>query len=185
MQEFWSNGYEATSVKAISETLGITRSSFYNAFGSREDLFKEALAVYFVQSPDAALNEVLPDTRILELLTWTFRAVCAARASNRKGRGCLVINSLTELGGTHEELGAMITNAVLGGAARFEKLLKIAVESGELDAETDVHAKALALQNLLIGLNAFATALHDEEELWLTAKTTLEALGLYDGVQDA
>jgi TetR/AcrR family transcriptional repressor of nem operon len=38
---------------------------------------------------------------------------------------------------------------------------------------------ALALQNLLIGLNLFSKALRDEQELWLTASTTLKALGLY------
>ena len=35
MNEIWRDGYEANSVKALSEKLGITRSSFYNAFSSR------------------------------------------------------------------------------------------------------------------------------------------------------
>ena len=47
MQEMWRNGYEANTVKALSERLGITRSSYYNAFGSREALFKLALEKYF------------------------------------------------------------------------------------------------------------------------------------------
>ena len=29
MEEIWEHGYEACSVKSMSETLGITRSSFY------------------------------------------------------------------------------------------------------------------------------------------------------------
>ena len=45
MNDIWRSGFEANSVKAISEKLGITRSSFYNAFGSREALFLEALSV--------------------------------------------------------------------------------------------------------------------------------------------
>ena len=178
MQELWRNGYEASSVKAISETLGITRSSYYNSFGSREELFKEALAAYFAQSPDIVLHGDLPNMPILALLTQTFRAICAARAGDPEGRGCLAINSLTELGTTHDELGSLIANAVLRSAARLEELLEIAVQNGELPSATDVHAKALALQNLLVGLNAFAVALRDEGELWLTAKTTLQGLGL-------
>ena len=179
MQEMWRNGYEASSVKAVSEKLGITRSSYYNAFGSREDLFKEALAVYFAQSPDAVLHGGLPDMPILVLLTRTFRAICKARAEDPEARGCLAVNSLSELDTLHDELGVMIANAVLHSAARLEDLLKLAVSAGELAEQTDVHAMALALRNLLIGLNLFSKALRDEQELWLTASTTLKALGLY------
>jgi TetR/AcrR family transcriptional repressor of nem operon len=179
MQEMWRNGYEASSVKAVSEKLGITRSSYYNAFGTREDLFKEALAVYFAQSPDAVLHGGLPDMPILVLLTRTFRAICKARAEDPEARGCLAVNSLSELDTLHDELGVMIANAVLHSAARLEDLLKLAVSAGELAEQTDVHAMALALQNLLIGLNLFSKALRDEQELWLTASTTLKALGLY------
>jgi TetR/AcrR family transcriptional repressor of nem operon len=179
MQEMWRHGYKASSVKSISETLGIKRSSYYNAFGSRENLFKEAMAVYFRQSPDSILHGELPDIPIVELLTRTFRAICAARAGDPEGRGCLAINSLTELDESDAELRDLIKKAVLGSAARIETLLGIAVENGELPATTNVHAKALALQNLMVGINVFAKALRDEDELWLSIKTTLEGLGLY------
>lgn len=178
MQEMWRHGYNASSVKAISETLGIKRSSYYNAFGSREELFKEALTVYFAQSPDRILHGELPEMPVLELLTSTFRAICAARAGDPEGRGCLVINSLTELDESDAELRDLIIGAVLSGAARLEVLLSIAVQNGELPETTNVHAKALALQNLMVGINVFSKALRDEEQLWLSVKTTLEGLGL-------
>ena len=79
----------------------------------------------------------------------------------------------------------MIANAVLNSAARLEELLKLAVDARELPEQTDVHATALALQNLMVGLNVFSKALRDEEELWLTARTTLIGLGLYREDEDA
>lgn len=185
MREMWRSGYEASSVKAISEKLGITRSSYYNAFGSREDLFRQALGVYFAQSPDAVLHRDLPDTPILALLTRTFRAICEARARDPEARGCLAINCLSEFDTTQDELGLMIADAVLKSAARLEELLTLAVDRGELPVGTNVHATALALQNLMVGLNVFSKALRNEEELWLTARTTLSALGLYRENDDA
>lgn len=179
MQEIWRNGYEASSVKAVSERLGITRSSYYNAFGSRQALFKEALGHYFAQAPDRILHGDLPDMPVLVLLTWTFHEISTIRAADPDRKGCLAINCLTELAGTNEELGALLVTAVMASAARFEELLNIAVENGELPPGTDTHAKALALQNLLAGLSVFAKALNDEAELWLTVRTTLEGLGLY------
>jgi len=182
MQEIWRSGYEASSVKAISEKLGIARSSYYNAFGSREDLFKEALAAYFSKSPDRALYDDVAGRPIRRLISDTFRKACAARAGDREARGCMAVNSLCELaGGPHAELGAMLVEAVLASAARFEILLELAVARGELGANTDVHGKALALQSLLIGINALSKAVRNENELWLAARTGLEALGLYEG----
>ncbi|KPH83146.1 TetR/AcrR family transcriptional regulator, partial [Bosea vaviloviae] len=54
LMAFWRDGYQANSVKALSERLGITRSSFYNAFESREAMFMEALERYLERSPDRA-----------------------------------------------------------------------------------------------------------------------------------
>jgi TetR/AcrR family transcriptional repressor of nem operon len=185
MQEIWRSGYEANTVKALSERLGITRSSYYNAFGSREALFKAALARYFSQSPDRILHGDLPDVPVLVLLTRTFREISRVRAGDPERKGCLAINSLAELVGTNQELGPLLVHALLTSAARLEELLNIAVENGELPPGTDTHAKALALQNLMIGLNVFAKALGDEDELWLMAKTTLDGLGLYREAEHA
>lgn len=181
MQEIWRSGYEATSVKAMSEKLGMTRSSYYNAFGSREDLFKETLAAYFEQSPDRALYDDPGVTSIQALLTCTFRAACAARASDPEGRGCMAINALCELaGGPETELSELMVSAVLSSAHRFEELLSIGVARGELPDTTDCHGNALALQSLLVGINAMSKAVRAEEDLWLAARTTLGALGLLE-----
>lgn len=181
MQEIWRSGYEATSVKAMSEKLGLTRSSYYNAFGSRENLFREALAAYFKQSPDRALYEEPDGVSIKSLLTTTFRAACAARAADPEGRGCLAINALCELAGSpEEELSELMTSAVLGSTSRLEQLLILGVSGFELPADTDCHGKALALQALLAGINVMSKAVREERELWLSARTTLSALDLLE-----
>src|SRR5690606_33845640 len=139
--------------------LGMTRSSYYNAFGSREDLFREALAAYLAQSPDRALYEDPGPASIRALLTRTFRAACAARAADPEGRGCMAISALCELaGGPETELSAITVNVVLGSVRRFEELLQIAVARGELPEGTDCHGRALALQSLLVGINALSKA---------------------------
>lgn len=181
MQEIWRSGYEATSVKAMSEKLGMTRSSYYNAFGSREDLFKQTLVAYFAQSPDRVLYDDPGTTGIRHLLTSVFRAACAARAGDPEGRGCMAINALCELaGGPETELAGIMIAAVQASARRFEELLGIGVRRGELPTTTDCHAKALALQALLVGINAMSKAVRAEADLWLTARTTLQALDLLE-----
>lgn len=186
MQEIWTVGFEASSVKAVSEKLGITRSSYYNAFGTREALFKEALAAYFAQTPDRALYGDVSQVPILVLLTSTLRAICTSRANDPVARGCLAVNCLCEKADANgDPVGDLLVDAMLSSATRIETLLTIAVERGELPGDADVHGKALAVQNLIVGISAFSKALRAEDELWLTARTTLDGLGLYREAQTA
>ena len=179
----WRNGFERSSVKQLSELLGMTRSSFYNAFGSQEDLFRACLPTYSASSPDAPLyadvsGEVLP------LISEVFRDICRKRAQDPEGRGCLIINTVSELCPAAEGLGAHLEELVLASIERFEMLLNVARDNGEIGHEENTHALALALQNLMIGLNVLCKVVRDEDELWLLTRTTLEGLGLYHETGD-
>lgn len=178
MNEIWRTGFEACSAKAISEKLGITRSSFYHTFGSREALFLEALERYVKTSPDHILDQFTESRSPLKLLTMVFKEVCRVRAKDPEHRGCLAINGVSELVGVNDTLGQVLENAVYFSITRLEQLLSHSVSLGELPDNTDTHGLALALQSLLIGLNTLSKIIKSEDELWFTARTTLKALGL-------
>lgn len=179
MNEIWRNGLEASSAKALSERLGITRSSFYNAFGSREALFKEALDLYFSKSPDRVLAHVGADASVLAVLTRLFREVCRVRAADPEAKGCMAINCVAELVGVDATLGPVMERAVRHSLDRLERLLRQAAANGEIKDSGDLKRKALALQNLLIGLNLMSKVVRSEEELWTGVELTLKGLGLY------
>ena len=178
MNTIWKHGYEASSVKAIAEKLGITRSSFYNAFGSREELFVEAMGAYIGQQPFKELDIEPRKTSILKDLSDEIKDICKARTNDTEARGCFAVNSVTELLGTNEKLTPVLENTVKAGLARLENILEIAVKRGEMEIE-DIHVKALALQSVIIGINVMSKVIRDEKELWTIAKYNLEALQLY------
>ena len=178
MNAIWKDGFEQSSVKNLSELLGMTRSSFYNAFGSREALFRETIPEYAAQAPDAPLYVDTP-VDVPTLLTLVFRDLCHARAADPEGRGCMIINTVSELCPDSEGLGAELTELLLGSGQRLQSLLQAARDNGDLPASADPHALALAVQNLQVGINVFCKVVRSEDELWLLARTTLEGLGLY------
>ncbi|MCG6395766.1 TetR/AcrR family transcriptional regulator, partial [Vibrio alginolyticus] len=45
-QVFWQRGYEGTSMSDLVAALGIASARIYAAFGSKENLFREAIALY-------------------------------------------------------------------------------------------------------------------------------------------
>jgi len=179
MNQIWRLGYEACSVKSISENLGITRSSFYNTFGSREALFTEALQRYFQSSPDRRLSTFSETNSPLTLLSDVFKEACRARASDPEHRGCMVVNSVSELVGINEPLGSLLEDVIEQSIKSFERLLTHSMNLGELPPTCNIRELALAIQNLLIGLNTLSKVVTSEEQLWGTAKITLKALGVY------
>ena len=68
---------------------------------------------------------------------------------------------------------------------RIETLLGWARDRGELAVDNDLHALALAVQNLMIGINVLSKVVRDEADLWAAASTTLHALGLLDETANA
>lgn len=72
----------------------------------------------------------------------------------------------------------MLAELAKGSAVRLQELLAIAQAQNEIPPDANVRALALALQNLMIGLNVLSKVVRSEEELWLLTQTTLKGLGL-------
>ena len=47
LEAFWQNGYEATNLPELLTAMSLGRASFYNAFGSKHELFVQTLDLYF------------------------------------------------------------------------------------------------------------------------------------------
>jgi AcrR family transcriptional regulator len=53
---FWERGYDRTSIADLSNAIGVGPSSIYNTFGSKEDLFREAIDRYVATYASPALQ---------------------------------------------------------------------------------------------------------------------------------
>jgi AcrR family transcriptional regulator len=63
IEVFWERGYEGTSMKDLTEAMGIASASIYACFGSKEALFREAMVLYTAmegQVPRVPLREERP-----------------------------------------------------------------------------------------------------------------------------
>ena len=46
MEQFWKEGYEASSVQKLLDCTGINRGTLYNSFGDKETFFKSCVDQY-------------------------------------------------------------------------------------------------------------------------------------------
>ncbi len=90
-------GFNATGVQDITDAAGVPKGSFYNHFGSKEDLGVEALERYWQKS--LVVLEVLKNERLppLTRLKVYFRELGRISDASEYRMGCLIGNMSAEM----------------------------------------------------------------------------------------
>ena len=134
MQVFWTHGYENTSMTQLVEAMGIVSPSIYAAFGSKEDLFNQAVELY-------VSSEVEPAWRALDEIADVRLAVQAmllasidAFVGTKPQRGCLVMAGSSLLGDPNDSVRDFLRGQRRQFRDRLTKRLADANETGDLPA---------------------------------------------------
>ena len=139
---FWSKGFEATSVDDLCGAMGIARSSFYNSFGSKQDLLAESMTDY-ARNTERTLTELFDTVRPVQAALRTFleRMVDAAQDPG-SCRGCLIGNMAAELTPRGEAQRKLVAERARIVEAAMQAGLEAGVARGELAADTSPEALA-------------------------------------------
>lgn len=147
METFWSNGYEATSIDDLVASTGLSRSSLYQAFGSKRGLFDAAVDHYQRTRVDSMLSELEGTDAGLGAITGFFDKLAgvAEQHPERATLGCMLTNSMGELGNTDAAFPDVAFGYVDRLSGAFANALANAAERGEIDDDqTDERANVLA-----------------------------------------
>lgn len=88
MNSFWRHGFEETTFEQLVADSGLSRSSLYNAFGGKEELFRKAMELYVDREHDEFTEQLSDEAsggEYLRSLVQTFR-----EPYNRRSKGCLL-----------------------------------------------------------------------------------------------
>ena len=108
METFWSRGYEAVSVDDLLAATGLSRSSIYQAFGNKRGIFGAALEFYVTSRLGGMLSGLEAEGAGLDDVEAFFGVLddVARNYPDRFALGCLMTNSMTELGHTDDAIRA-------------------------------------------------------------------------------
>ena len=121
MDVFWQQGYEATSLDALGDTMGLSRSSFYACFGSKHELLMAAVRLY----ADERYAELTERVASCDDPRDAVRAMLAVIADVDGGtRGCLFVNAVAELAPGDAELVAFAQSHTARVGALMEATLR-------------------------------------------------------------
>ncbi|RSD08081.1 TetR/AcrR family transcriptional regulator [Amycolatopsis eburnea] len=175
MHAFWEHGYEATSTQDLCAATGLGRSSVYNTFTSKRALFQRSLA-HYTDTQLGKRQAILdgPGTAAERLAAVLDQAVEDDVESRR--RGCLVVNTLAELGVPDDEVGAALRNDTDRNLAMFAECVREGVLDGSLRDGLDPATVAEFLLGTTSGLRVMARRGTSRDSMHAVADLALKAI---------
>src|ERR1700761_1204824 len=97
MECFWRRGYEATSLRDLTASMGLTAPSLYNAFGDKQQLFSRALERYLDHTTRDRLHRLEQTLVPKAALHRFFAEIIEHSIGDRQRKGCFLVNSALEV----------------------------------------------------------------------------------------
>lgn len=179
MKLFWAQGYKATSLSALLNSMEIQRSSFYASFGDKKSLFIECLRLFGERTARLALADGEAPQQAPEQQIWRFFAATLLDVPDaRLQHGCLLVNSILELADTEPQLCALSSQQLAAVERALESALEQARQQGRWHSQLSAAQAARYLTTINQGLRVQSRKGLSRQELWASLETALKLIGL-------
>ena len=154
MEQFWREGYEASSVQKLLDCTGINRGTLYNSFGDKDTFFKSCVDHYNkmldVQLAASLKNSSLAPWAAIEAY---FDESVLNVTNKQRSMGCLLVNSICESINYDRELRKVVRSPLTVFRKALLARLKEAHKNRELKKGVSAEFATEVLMNCLNGLH--------------------------------
>ena len=175
MRLFWEHGYEGTTFDQLIEAMSISPSSFYNAFGSKERLYEEAIALYLARSSEWFLAALAASPHARTAFHGLLSAAARQFTQTDRPTGCMVSLACTTVSPALDPLRDLAAGMRRRAQEAMADRLRRAIESGELPEDTDAEALARFYAAVSRGMAVFARDGASYEELQSVVDLSMRA----------
>ena len=153
MKLFWDNGYEGTTFEELISKMSISPSTFYNSFGSKERLYREATENFMDYAQNwiqGALSEEGATTR--EAFAHLLESAAEQFTREDLPRGCMV-----SLSGTHQApdlvpIRDMMVEYRAASEVYLADRIRKGIRDGDMPSTIDVDALAAFIHAIVRGM---------------------------------
>ncbi len=173
---FWEKGYNGTSIGELIKYLGISKSSMYDTFGNKQQLYEAAIKAYRQKGTVFLKNQLQTHTSAKEGITSLFKNAITESVNDTKRKGCFIVNCTTE----YLDNQPKIVQELLDNKVTFENILGEVIQRGidnqEFNPNLDVKATATYLYTFLSGLRVMSKVEPCSEEMTKSVELGLKVL---------
>lgn len=171
MHAYWRKGLK-TSVRDLEIATGISRSSLYNSFGDKDEMFKLCMDLYIAQRIEI-IKSNLSQTSFKQGVS---ELMAEAATTNLDGRGCMLYNSFVDFNNLNMSNRKVLLDNFSKLKSSFMYFAEIAFKNGELNPEIDLTTLVSSIMSTIAGIRAFRTVGVDSKELTQGAQYTIDGL---------
>ena len=153
MEQFWREGFEASSVQKLLDVTGINRGTLYNSFGDKDTFFKACLEHYsklINKDLDDSLNKAGLDT--WEAIEKYFDLAVLSVSNKQRSMGCLLVNSFCESINYDKDIQKLVRGYYGQIRKALLKRVKEAEQAGKLKKGVSADLATEILVNTLNGV---------------------------------
>lgn len=146
VETFREKGYEAASLMDLLKAMNLSKSSLYNSFGTKHELFLAAIDHYSKKAEDRLSQRLSSSFSSKDGIRKAFDGIVEDIVENGDRRGCLLHNSAIEVLPHDPEAGQHIER----GVNRMKDAFTNAVREGQRRGEFSADKNADELGNYLV-----------------------------------
>lgn len=176
MELFWKKGFHATSMQDLVDHLGINRASIYDTYGGKRALFNKAFNEYRRLSLSSMRDFLDQYESTRDGIQALFEQAVHDSLNDPEQKGCMVVNSTTELLPTNDGLKDILTANKDHAIQIFVEYLQRGVDRGEISANKDLESIAGLLYTIYGGLRIVTKIDFDQDKLMQIIKTGMVVL---------
>jgi AcrR family transcriptional regulator len=174
LRVFWEKGFEGTSIADLAAALQGGPSSLYNAFGSKEELFRLAIEHYvarYTSFLDATEKDLDVQSLVLELL----RGAARAYTTPDLPPGCAIMQSGGAPGAELSRAAAITLEIKTSVENKLRKALRLAAHAHGTELASSPSVVAKFLMTTLRGMSQLAIDGASTRELLAVAEVAAGA----------
>jgi AcrR family transcriptional regulator len=165
-------GLEGLSIGALAEVAGMSKSGVFAHFGSREELQIAVIREYHRRFEDEVFFPALRESRGVPRLRALFER-WVRRVSVEVDSGCIYISGAVEFDDRPGPVRDALVAMVRAWQDALERAIRLAIDEGQLRADTDA-------QQLLFEIHGLILALHHDARLMRTPGALQRAQRAFD-----
>ena len=176
LQLFWAQGYEATSLDQLVSTMGLSKSSFYQTFESKNVLFQNCLLHYGKLSVTEASKGLMEAGSPIEFI-YNVLIQNAEEARNPGAKkGCFMMNTVVEFAQRDLKISKIVTAHLKAMKKVFTQAISSAQAHGDISKEANPMELADYLITTIIGLKTQVKSGSSSSKIQKIAKITISSL---------
>ncbi len=172
---FHTKSYSLTSMQDLVDATGLNRSSIYNTFGSKLDLYMNCLRAY-QSTAHGKIQKIMKHAKGTKETLEAIFLLNVVPSKNGTENGCLINNCTTEMANQEAGINQFLCNNQENMIQLFQSLVAQGQEEGVFNTSQSPTAYGVYLLNAFQGLKISGILSKNSKQLESVVHTTLSVL---------